>query len=250
MNEQEKDVIGGIFDRLRQADGQPRDPEAEAFIRERVAAQPSAPYVMAQVVHVQEQALANLNQRIAALEAELAEARNAPQAQQAGGFLSGLFGGGAPAAPARPSAAPVAPEAAARGGASSMGADFQGAQPPSGPWGGANAPGFGAGANGPWGQRMGGGGFLSSALTTAAGVAGGLVAGNLLASAFGLGSHGQTGTSDTASAASTPQADPASATDTKDDSPQVQEANYDESDSGDDDYDAGYDNGGDTSDWL
>ncbi|MBS7695828.1 MULTISPECIES: DUF2076 domain-containing protein [unclassified Chelatococcus] len=251
MNEQEKDVIGGIFDRLRQAENQPRDPEAEAFIRERIAAQPSAPYIMAQVVHVQEQALANLSERVATLEAELAEARNAPQAQQAGGFLSGLFGGGAPGAPARASAAPAAPETFPRPGARQTETDFQGAQPPAGPWGGANAPGFGAGANGPWGQRMGGGGFLSSALTTAAGVAGGLVAGNLLADAFGLGSHGQASTSaDTASAASTPQADPASGADTRDDSPQVQEANYDESDSAEDDYDAGYDNGGDTSDWL
>ena len=96
---------------------------------------------------------------------------------------------------------------------------------------------------------MGGGGFLSSALTTAAGVAGGLVAGNLLASAFGLGSHAQAGTpSDTAAPASTPQADTVSAADNADDSPQVQDASYDEADDDDDD-DAGYD-GGDTSDWL
>ena len=247
MNEQEKDVIGGIFDRLRQADSQPRDPEAEAFIRERVAAQPAAPYIMAQVVHVQEQALANLNQRIATLEAELAEARNAPQAQQAGGFLSGLFGGGPSSAPTRPSAA--APEPVPPAGSRPTGADFQGAQPPAAPWGGANAPGFGASANGPWGQR-GGGGFLSSALTTAAGVAGGLVAGNMLASALGLGSHGQA----QAQTPSQPAADTASATpanDTADDrdqadDPRIDEANYDDSD----DDDGGYDTGGDTSDWL
>jgi hypothetical protein len=41
------------------------------------------------------------------------------------------------------------------------------------------------GGAGPWGSRPGGGGFLQSALTTAAGVAGGMVIANALSHAFG-----------------------------------------------------------------
>ena len=42
MTPQERDVIAGIFDRLKQAANQPRDPEAENFIAERLRAQPYA----------------------------------------------------------------------------------------------------------------------------------------------------------------------------------------------------------------
>ena len=57
MTPQERDVIAGIFDRLKQAANQPRDPEAERYIAERLREQPYAPYAMAQSVYVQEQAL-------------------------------------------------------------------------------------------------------------------------------------------------------------------------------------------------
>jgi hypothetical protein len=90
MTPQERDVIAGIFDRLKQAANQPRDPEAERLIAERITQQPYAPYVMAQAVYVQEQALENLNREVETLRAEVAELRSQPQQ---GGFLSGLFGG-------------------------------------------------------------------------------------------------------------------------------------------------------------
>ncbi|MFN3671827.1 MAG: DUF2076 domain-containing protein, partial [Bosea sp. (in: a-proteobacteria)] len=52
MTPQERDVIAGIFDRLRQAADQPRDPEAENYIAQRLREQPYAPYAMAQAVYV------------------------------------------------------------------------------------------------------------------------------------------------------------------------------------------------------
>ncbi|HEX2726580.1 MAG TPA: DUF2076 family protein, partial [Beijerinckiaceae bacterium] len=50
MNTQERQVIDDLFDKLREAERQSaaREPAAEAHIRARVDAQPSAPYYMAQ----------------------------------------------------------------------------------------------------------------------------------------------------------------------------------------------------------
>ena len=97
MNQQERSMIEGLFQRLQQAEAQagPRDPEAEALIHDLMARQRAAPYLLAQVVLVQEQGLKQLQTRIEALERELAER------PQGGGFLGGLFGGGRtqPAAP-------------------------------------------------------------------------------------------------------------------------------------------------------
>ena len=56
MTPQERDVILGIFDRLRQAETSSRDPLAEALIAERLKQQPYAPYIMAQQIYAQEQA--------------------------------------------------------------------------------------------------------------------------------------------------------------------------------------------------
>ena len=60
MDQNERGIIDDLFDRLRRAEGQsgPRDPEAEALIAQHVAAQPPAPYYMAQAIVVQQEALA------------------------------------------------------------------------------------------------------------------------------------------------------------------------------------------------
>jgi hypothetical protein len=247
MNSQEKDVISGIFDRLRQVEGHPRDPEAEAYIAQRVAAQPYAPYALAQVVHVQEEALTRLKEQLDALEAELEETRRSAGAQPSGGggFLSGLFGGSASEPPQAPrssawSSRPGEPGSPTGRGAGSA---WQNAQQP-------DPAGPGAMAAGPWGSRMGGGGgFLSGALTTAAGVAGGMVVGNMLASAFGLGSRGD----QAAEPAKSDVANNASDTSpTEDNDPRVEQAAYDDSNN-DGDFGAGddvdfSDDGG--SDWV
>lgn len=152
MTPEERQVITTIFERLRAAENHPRDPEAERLIAELVARQPYAPYAMAQSVYVGEQALSRLNSRISELEAQLEETRSKPQSN---GFLSGLFGGDQPGQrPASPAPGPA-----------------------TGPWGG-------QAAAGPWGAPTQGAGFLRSALTTAAGVAGGMVVANALSSAF------------------------------------------------------------------
>jgi uncharacterized protein len=95
MNHDERRIIDDLFDRLRRAEEQsgPRDPEAEALIARRVAAQPAAPYYMAQAIVVQQDALASAQTRIQELEGQRAE-------RPSGGFLAGLFGGGEEAQPA------------------------------------------------------------------------------------------------------------------------------------------------------
>ncbi|MBN2886719.1 MAG: DUF2076 domain-containing protein [Chromatiaceae bacterium] len=167
MNAQEQTAIEELFQRLRQAEAQsgPRDAEAEALIRNLVSSQPVAPYLMAQAVLVQEHALRNQQARIEELEKQLA-ARPQQQAPQAsGGFLGGLFGGGAPQPPAPPAHPPA--QAASRGG-----------------WGaGRSTTGQQPGMAAPF-QQGGGGGFMSGALQTAMGVAGGVLLGNAIAGMF------------------------------------------------------------------
>jgi uncharacterized protein len=198
MTPEERQVITDIFERLKAAENHPRDPEAEKLIADCLASQPYAPYAMAQSIYVNEQAVANLNERVAELERHLQEMQEqAPP--QSGGFLSGLFGGGPRNEPARADigAAPSRyPQPRQGFGPASQG------YPQPGP-----APGYGP-QPGPWGAQPQGGGFLGNAMSTAAGVAGGVMLANALTSAFshrgaaagsGLGSFG-TGTSDTAPA--------------------------------------------------
>jgi len=183
MTPEERQVITGIFERLKAAENQPRDPEAEKLIADLVARQPYAPYAMAQSIYVSEQAIANLGRRIEQLERDLAEAKSQAK-PQSGGFLSNLFGGPR-----------SGPEAAREPPQQRAGQSPWGAQPPAY----AQAPrGYAPGTQGyapagpmagtapqpgPWGGQPQGG-FLQSALTTAAGVAGGMVLGNMLTNAF------------------------------------------------------------------
>jgi hypothetical protein len=139
MQSQERELIAGLFDRLRPFESQPRDAEAEALIREGIARQPAAPYLLVQTVLVQEQALKAAQQRIAELEA------NAGGAPASSGFL-----GSAPRL--GPWGAQPAAQAPAQAAAPPTRSPLQAALS---------------------GQPAGGGGFLRSAMATAAGVAGG-----------------------------------------------------------------------------
>lgn len=156
MDQNDKQAIDGLFGKLAQVEQQsgPRDDEAEAFIRQRVAGQPAAPYFMAQTIVVQEQALNSAQQRIEELEYQMSQ-----RASGGGGLLAGLFGSSAPRPqPRRPAPAPQA----------------QAGNVTSGPWGQQ------AGA----GSQRGGGGFLAGAAQTAMGVAGGVLLGNAIAGMF------------------------------------------------------------------
>jgi uncharacterized protein len=168
MNSQERDVISGIFDRLKSVADAPRDPEAERFIAELVARQPYAPYAMAQAVYVQEQALREINDKVRDLEAQLKSGGG-----QAGSFLGSLFGVGtseqAPT-PTQPSRASV-PQAGI-GTAPQYGTSPGQGEPQQFP---------------PAGQPPGCGGFLQGALAAAAGVAGGALLYQGLKGLFGSG---------------------------------------------------------------
>lgn len=148
----------------------PIDPEADALIAELFNRYPAARYRMTQTAFVQEQALVEAQNRIQQLQWRLDQAERrireleqqlagqaAPQAAGGrSGFFSGLFGGGRASSSASPSyAAPPPPP------------------PPSYP------PGYQPGL-----LRSGGSGFLGSALSTAAGVAGGMLLGNALLDLF------------------------------------------------------------------
>lgn len=214
MNQQERQVISDIFDKLKQVESQPRDPEAERFIADLVARQPYAPYAMAQAIFVQEEALKQYNERVRALEAQADGAR--PQ-QASGGFLSGLFGGGAEQ-PAREAPRTSVPQAG-MGSAPQYGA--QQVQQP-----------------GMFGGGGGSGGFLRGAMTTAAGVAGGALLFQGLKGMFGGGGEEASPASGFGDPAQLKEA----AGEQNDADAGVSDAAYDDGDFGDD--------VGDTGDWT
>ena len=148
MDNRDREAIEDLFRRIAEVERQsgPRDREAAALIRTLIANQPSAPYYMAQTIIVQQQALDAAQARLDELEGR------GSQRAAGGGFLDGLFGGGA-----RPRPAPQ------------MGGR---AYEERGPWGSGRSR---------MGGSMGGGGFLAGAAQTAMGVAGGVVLGNMLA---------------------------------------------------------------------
>lgn len=112
MTENDRAAIDGLFEKLDEvkACGAPREPEAEAYIRDRIARNPAHAYYLAQTVIVQEEALARAEERIAELEAECAERR----ARQ-GGLFGSLFGSPSRRMAHRPARGP-APMPGAGGG--------------------------------------------------------------------------------------------------------------------------------------
>ena len=169
MSPEERQLLQGVFDRMRNnANGQ-RDPEADRLIADNMRQQPYSSYYLTQAVIVQEQALQAASQRIQQLEQQVQQVPQ--QSSGGGGFLSSIFGGGA-AASREPVPAQRPP------------VWNQGTQAP--PPGYGQQPGYGQPQQqgyapqqqgGPWGgqqpQAPAGGGFLKGALGTAAGVAGG-----------------------------------------------------------------------------
>lgn len=192
MSPEERQLLTQLFDRVRQASSTPRDREVESLIEGEVRSQPYATYYLAQAVIIQEKGLEaatakikDLEAEIGHLQAELSRAQAQTQSQApatSGGFLGGIssiFGGGnsAPApAPARPAgpwgSVPAAPQ-------QSRGYDDYGRNAPPQQSGGWAQPAAAAPA---------GGGFLRGALTTAAGVAGGVLVADAVRDIFS--SHG------------------------------------------------------------
>src|SRR5579862_6527972 len=104
MVPQERDLVTTLLERLKGMTGQPKDPEAEALIRQAVTEQPDAPYYLVQTVLIQDLSLHQAQARIADLEKQLTDAQAA--ASKPTSFLGGLFGSSPPAAP--PASVPTA----------------------------------------------------------------------------------------------------------------------------------------------
>ncbi|WEP50569.1 DUF2076 domain-containing protein [Cronobacter dublinensis subsp. beijingensis] len=176
MQSEEQRLIDGLFDRLKAAseNSAPRDADAERWIEQHMRTQPGAAYYMAQTILIQEAAMKQLNARLQSLEAEVEQLKQSASRQQSsGGFLAGLFGGNKnePQAP-RPQASP-------RGSDPIPGSQQYQSAPPAGYAPQAAQGQYYNNANAPRG-----GGFMAGALQTAAGVAGGVVLGNMLTSMF------------------------------------------------------------------
>jgi len=75
MTPQEREMLNGLFGRLKQNEPTEKDAEAANLIRDSLARQPGSAYTLVQAVMVQEHALNEAGQRIQALEKELSQAR-------------------------------------------------------------------------------------------------------------------------------------------------------------------------------
>lgn len=153
----------------------PVDPEADRFIGEQFARYPEARYRITQMAFVQQAALSEAQNRLRRMEWELNQARQGQQGQaqpEQHGLFSRLLGGGGAA---RPQAAdPGQGRAYAQQSAPSPG--YQpGPPPPQYP------PNYQPGM---FQNSAGGSGFLGSALRTATGVAGGVLAADAISSMF------------------------------------------------------------------
>ncbi|HEU4379020.1 MAG TPA: DUF2076 domain-containing protein [Hyphomicrobiaceae bacterium] len=154
MTPDERELINGLFDRMRGYDLPQKDRDAEALINQAVRATPDAPYMLVQSVLVQEQALEAANARVQELEARVRELEGAQTQQSGGSFLGGLFGGGGRPEPERRASSVPAIGSRAQGMPSMFPSRPQAA---------------------PETAQPASGGFMRSAMATAAGVAGGML---------------------------------------------------------------------------
>jgi hypothetical protein len=172
MTPQERELILDLFDRLASLERNPRDPQAEAAIREGLRDAPNAMYALVQTVLVQDEALKAANARIQQYEGGAA----APP-QQERGFLDNMrdtiFGRDEPRGSV-PRVQPGAPQ----GRADPWGRDRDGPPPQSyqqqQPY-----------QQQPYAEQpRPGGSFLGTAAAAAAGVIGGALLMNGIRSAF------------------------------------------------------------------
>ena len=220
MTPEERQLVTGLFDRMRGFGSPEKDREAEAMISQSVRAMPDAPYMLVQSVLAQEHALQEAGKRIEDLEAQVRslQGEGPPRAPAgSGSFLGGLLGGGRAASQPESSVPVIGSRAVPSGLGERQG---WGGQPPSPQ----AAP------------AAGGGGFLRSAMTTAAGVAGGMLAAGAISNMLGGSSTttsttGSGGAGTATTAQQTPpaaEAQPAKAEQPQSDDASVQDASYEE----------------------
>jgi uncharacterized protein len=95
MTPEERQLLTGLADRIKNAPAQQKDEEAVALIRDLVQVRPDTAYILAQTTLMQDFALRTAQAQITDLQRQLTDARQAPAASGGGSFLGGLFGGGA-----------------------------------------------------------------------------------------------------------------------------------------------------------
>lgn len=179
MNAEERTLIAGLFDRMRGMQGIEKDREAADLISREATANPDAVYLLTQSVLVQEQALQKAHARIQELETTSATPQaptpNLASTRKSPGFGQSV-GGSVPSTGSRsPGFAPGTANA--------------------GP-----TPGHAPAANRGQGVGSQGGGFMAQAMTTAAGVAGGMLLASGISSMFSGGEATAAPASDAASA--------------------------------------------------
>ena len=97
MDYRDREAIEGLFIRLKEVEGRfPRDREAEALIKQKIAEHPASTYYMAQTIIVQQQALEQAERRIADLEGGRRPRRGPPRGVDQGPQPWGapVYGGG------------------------------------------------------------------------------------------------------------------------------------------------------------
>jgi hypothetical protein len=178
MNADERQLITQLFERMRNYGAPEKDREADALINQLVRANPDAIYMLVQSVLVQDQALEAANARVRDLEEQLrsmAEGER-PRAGRSGGFLGGYWGNRGAEQPRA-----SVPQVGSRATPTAYGSRDEGRAPWSQTPPPPQAP--------PAQPAPSGGGFMRSALATAAGVAGGVLVADSIRNMLGGGAH-------------------------------------------------------------
>jgi hypothetical protein len=183
MTPDEQGMIQDLFQRLSAQGRVAKDAQADRLINDAVRSNPDAAYMLVQTALVYEHQMNEQEQRIRDLEDQIAQLQRSTASAPAGGgsFLGGRIGAGRGAVPSVPA------QSSSPWGNTSASQQPQAYQPPvqqrGGMFGGGQAP------MAPQAAAPAGGGFLRSALTTAAGVAGGMMVANSLSGLFGGGNQ-------------------------------------------------------------
>ena len=229
MTPDEQRMIQDLFQRLASQGPVAKDPQADRVISDALRSNRDAGYMLVQTALVYEHQMEEQELRIRDLEDQIADlqSRSATAAPAVGGgsFLAGRIGSNRGSVP---------PVSAPQQSSPWQSAPQQQAAPQRGGW-------FGGGgqqaAPAPMAQAPAGGGFMRSALQTAAGVAGGMLVANSLSGMFGGGNSAHAaghGGADNSGALSDADA-------TQD---ELQDAQLESDAEQDDSQDASYDSGG------
>jgi hypothetical protein len=177
MNADERQLITQLFERMRNYGTPEKDREAEALIKEFVRSNPDSVYMLVQSVLVQEQALEASNARIQDLEEQVRSMEEGDRSRGArsGGFLGGFWGNRS-----APEPRSSVPQVGSRATPTAYGSRDEGRAP----WSQSPPPPQASPA-----QPAASGGFMRSALATAAGVAGGVLVADSIRNMLGGGAH-------------------------------------------------------------